>query len=199
MKYLLHEIKNGNPTHKIPSNFFEDLLEQFESRLTQYKKRIDEVEEILNASIEKESFRKRLTQDGTYIEDMDVDQQESTASLLYQVLHLLYQNFCTVSNQVEFVNEMVESRVLKIKKYWEQSTRMTNAEIEDLFEYKESESDTVIKDLNKLASKNNEKSTFKAFDRMSLDTEDDKSQIGRKRRAGEIPLISYAPTDNLTR
>lgn len=46
MKYMLHEVKNGNSTHQIPAKFFVDLLEEFEERLNQYKKRIEEIEGI---------------------------------------------------------------------------------------------------------------------------------------------------------
>ena len=53
MKFVLDKIKKGSDDISIPSTFFVSLLGQFESRLSQYKKRIDEMEEIINSSLEK--------------------------------------------------------------------------------------------------------------------------------------------------
>lgn len=71
MKYMLHEIQNGNPTQKIPSDFFVSLLEQFETRLSQYKKRIDEIEGMLDSSLEKDAGK-----------------------LTYAIITIIYRNGC---------------------------------------------------------------------------------------------------------
>ena len=126
MKFVLDKIKKGSDDISIPSTFFVSLLGQFESRLSQYKKRIDEMEEIINSSLEKENQKQRLMQEGSAAVDdpmgYDDSQGVSTnSSLLYQVLHLLYSNFCVVANQVEAVNEMVENKESKMKKFLEKT------------------------------------------------------------------------------
>ena len=82
MSYSLNEIKNGNSDYQIPTNFFVELIEQFESRLNQYKKRIAEIENLLDLTLEKESEM-----------DLEAGNQESPVEELYQVLNFLYQNF----------------------------------------------------------------------------------------------------------
>lgn len=128
------------------------------------------MEEIIDSSLEKENQKQRMMQEGGYMDDIAEDGQgvSSNSNLLYQVLQLLYNNFCLVANQVEAVNEMVEAKELKMKKFLERNTSMTLSDIENLFEYKESESDTMIKNLNALSVKNNERSTLLSLDDLSL-------------------------------
>lgn len=89
---------------------------------------------------------------------------------------------------------MVEVRELKLKRFLESNTTMTINEIENLFEFKESESDTI---LNKIS----EKTTLIALDSMSLGAslDDDKNQIGKKRKAGDLQLLSYVPEESMSR
>lgn len=187
MKFVLDKIKKGSDDISIPSTFFVSLLGQFESRLSQYKKRIDEMEEIINSSLEKENQKQRLMQEGSAAVDdpmgYDDSQGVSTnSSLLYQVLHLLYSNFCVVANQVEAVNEMVESKEAKMKKFLEKNSSLSQGEIEKLFEYKESESESMMK--------NSDWSTLMAFDKFSLDEKkEDERRLGKKRKAYETLLI----------
>ena len=187
MKFVLDKIKKGSDDISIPSTFFVSLLGQFESRLSQYKKRIDEMEEIINSSLEKENQNQRLMQEGSAAVDdpmgYDDSQGVSTnSSLLYQVLHLLYSNFCVVANQVEAVNEMVESKEAKMKKFLEKNSSLSQGEIEKLFEYKESESESMMK--------NSDWSTLMAFDKFSLDEKkEDERRLGKKRKAYETLLI----------
>lgn len=210
MVLTLKHIKNGDEEFDIPSTYFANLLTQFESRLSQYKRRIDEMEEIINSSLAKETQRQRMAQEGSINDDVmgnDADGQGDSHNfaLLYQVLQLLYNNFCSVANQVEAVNEMVESRELKMKKFLERNTSMTHNDIESLFEYKESESETMMRNLNSLAVRNNERSALKSFDDLSLgDKREDPRMIGRKRKAYETSLITrqedrlkdlYSPLD----
>lgn len=191
MRYVLDQINKGSTNLDVPSTFFVNLLSQFESRLSQYKKRIEEMEEIINSSLEKENQKQRLVQEGNVedeaMEYEDQNQGGSTnSSLLYQVLHLLYNNFCTVANQIEAVNEMVEAKELKMKKFLERNSSMTQNEIERLFEFKESESDTMMKSLNALATKN----SIKSFEELSLDDRmDDPRKLGKKRKAYDVQLI----------
>ena len=187
MKFVLDKIKKGSDDISIPSTFFVSLLGQFESRLSQYKKRIDEMEEIINSSLEKENQKQRLMQEGSAAVDdpmgYDDSQGVSTnSSLLYQVLHLLYSNFCVVANQVEAVNEMVENKEAKMKKFLEKNSSLSQGEIEKLFEYKESESESMMK--------NSDWSTLMAFDKFSLDEKkEDERRLGKKRKAYETLLI----------
>lgn len=86
---------------------------------------------------------------------------------------------------------MVESREHKLKQYLERNSTMTLNEIEAVFEYKESESEAMIRSLNSLAIKNNERSALRSFDELSLDDKrDDTRMLGRKRKAYETSLIS---------
>ena len=187
MKFVLDKIKKGSDDISIPSTFFVSLLGQFESRLSQYKKRIDEMEEIINSSLEKENQKQRLMQEGSAAVDdpmgYDDSQGVSTnSSLLYQVLHLLYSNFCVVANQVEAVNEMVENKEAKMKKFLEKNSSLSQGEIEKLFKYKESESESMMK--------NSDWSTLMAFDKFSLDEKkEDERRLGKKRKAYETLLI----------
>ena len=145
------------------------------------------MEEIINSSLEKENQKQRLIQEGSAAVDdpmgYDDSQGVSTnSSLLYQVLHLLYSNFCVVANQVEAVNEMVESKEAKMKKFLEKNSSLSQGEIEKLFEYKESESESMMK--------NSDWSTLMAFDKFSLDEKkEDERRLGKKRKAYETLLI----------
>ena len=188
----LKNLKNGEEDVEIPSSYFQDLITQFEARLSNYQKRIDEIEELINSSLEKESQKKSLLKKGSLNNDLEYEAQSdlSNTNLLYQVLQLLYDNFLTVANQVEAITEMVDSRVLKTKRFLERNSNMSLNEIDQLFEYKESESDTMINNLNSLSMRNNEKSTLSALSGLSLDDEDSSIGIGRKRRAYETSLIS---------
>lgn len=214
MCLILKHIKNGDMEFDIPSSYFSNLISQFETRLTQYKKRINEMEEIIKASLEKESQKQKRMQDGKFIDSIPqklippfysltnlktIDDftfgeegqgDAANSSLLYQVLQLLYNNFCLVANQVEAVNEMVETKELKMKKFLERNTTMTLGDIESLFEYKESESDAMIKNLNALAVKNNERSTLKSLDDLSLnDKRNDTRLTSRKRKTYATNLM----------
>lgn len=214
MALALKHIKNGDEEFDIPSTFFSNLLSQFENRLSQYKKRIDEMEEIINSSLEKENQKQRSLQEGTMNDDAmglgeDGQGDSTNSSMLYQVLQLLYNNFLSVANQVETVNELVETKELKMKRFLERNTSMTLNDIESLFEYKESESDAMIKNLNALSVKNQERSALRSFDDLSLDDRRDDSRVlGRKRKAYDTALISkqddrdrdlYSPLDSRKR
>ena len=145
------------------------------------------MEEIINSSLEKENQKQRLMQEGSAAVDdpmrYDDSQGISTnSSLLYQVLHLLYSNFCVVANQVEAVNEMVENKEAKMKKFLEKNSSLSQGEIEKLFKYKESESESMMK--------NSDWSTLMAFDKFSLDEKkEDERRLGKKRKAYETLLI----------
>jgi hypothetical protein len=95
MKLALRHIKNGDDEFEIPSKYFDDLVMQFEARLTQYKKRIEEMEDIINSSLEKEKNQNQYMNeegnDGSNFQDAQGSSNNS--DMLYQVLKLLYDNF----------------------------------------------------------------------------------------------------------
>lgn len=95
MKLALKNIKNGDDEFEIPSKYFDDLVTQFEVRLTQYKKRIEEMEEIINSSLEKEKHQNQyMTEEGNEGSNLqDVQGNSNNSDMLYQVLKLLYDNF----------------------------------------------------------------------------------------------------------
>ena len=187
MQYHLQEIKKGNTEIDIPSTYFYSLLGQFESRLSLYKKRIDEMEDIINSSLEKENQKQRFVQEGSAAVDdpMGYDDSQgisSNSSLLYQVLHLLYSNFWAVANQVEALNEIVESKEKKMIAFLNKNSSLSQNEIEKLFEYKESESESLMK--------SSDWSTLMAFDKFSLDEKkEDDRRLGKKRKAYDTLLI----------
>lgn len=191
IKLALKTLKEGDEQVDFPSTYFQSLISQFEARLSLYQKGIDEVEELIDSSIQKESERS-LMERGVLNDDFGYEGQSdlSNTSLLYQVLQLLYDNFMSVANQVEAISEMVDTRVIKTKRYLERNTNMSLNEIEKLFEYKESESDAMINNLNSLSVRNTEKSILRGLDRLSLDESDTSFEPGMKRRAYETSLIS---------
>ena len=83
---------------------------------------------------------------------------------------------------------MVEDRELKMKRFLERNTSMHTIEIEQLFEYKESESDTMIRNLNSLGLKNSERAALQSMDDLSLE-DSDKTKITRKRKKYDTVLV----------
>lgn len=106
MVVILKHIKNGDEEFNIPSNYFSNLLTQFENRLNQYKRRIDEMEEIIINTNQAREQKLKIGQDdgmsGIFQEKLakfnplGYEEEQTEASkfaLLYQVLQLLYNNF----------------------------------------------------------------------------------------------------------
>lgn len=84
---------------------------------------------------------------------------------------------------------MVEDREIKMKRFLERNTSMHTVEIDQLFEYKENESDAMIRNLNSLGAKNTERSALQSLDDLSLDDSDNKLNVRRKRKQYDTMLV----------
>jgi hypothetical protein len=85
---------------------------------------------------------------------------------------------------------MVEDREIKMKRFLEMNSSMHTVEIDQFFEYKENESDAMIRNLNSLGAKNIERSALRSFDELSLEDGENKNNISRKRKQYDTILVN---------